>query len=59
MSNNPFNNIEPKFSPARCGICGGVIDGNGDNWNESQGTVLHNVCPFPEEPEYLERYIEE
>ena len=32
-----------------CAICGGAIIG--DNWNESQGTVIHNECPIQEEPD--------
>jgi len=36
----------PNIPPARCAICGGQI--TGDNWNESQGTIIHNECPTQE-----------
>jgi len=43
-----FQRIEKDMKPG-CAICGQPIIG--DNWNESQGVVIHNACPQPEPEE--------
>ena len=40
--------IKKEIPPKRCGICNGIINGEGNNWNESQGVVIHNECPTNE-----------